>query len=245
MTPVTYQLRSMLNLRAAFLALGLVAIASVVGCSKPRPDVQPETTPTIQEQSELPAPPETVLVSSDGTSQLTLPVGWKAENELHDSAELQAANSERKLYVIVLSEVKEALKEEEPDTDWNLETHSETTRKLLEDRLKAAGEVEQEEPVSLKIGEYSALQYEIRGKLGDLDVVYLHTTVETPTRFHQVLAWTVPDALDENRAEIDRVIQSFQEVPEGEGETTRESESSEETVENSPSPSETSNNQAQ
>ncbi|MBF2078489.1 MAG: hypothetical protein IGR76_08205 [Synechococcales cyanobacterium T60_A2020_003] len=200
------------------VALGAIALllASAVGCSRPKPESPPEASVTVEPQSEIPAPPETVLVSSDGASRLTLPTGWQAENQLHDSAELQAANYERKLYVIVLSESKEALKAEEPDTNWTIETHSETTRKLLEDRLKAAGEIEVGDPVTLKVGAYPAIQYEIRGKLGDLDVVYLHTTVETSTHFHQILAWTVPETLAANRTELDRVIQSFQEIPESE-----------------------------
>jgi hypothetical protein len=58
---------------------------------------------------------------------------------------------------------------------------------------------------------YPAVQYEVRGSLNQIDVVYLHTVVETPTRLVQILAWTPPAAFATNQPEMQQVIQSFRE----------------------------------
>jgi hypothetical protein len=202
--------------RQALMLLALVGVGTGIwlGCSRREVEPPPESAlePALEEPAQIPAPPETVLVSSDGRSSLTLPPSWTPQSDLHDSAELQAANTTQQLYVIVLSESKTTLQTEKPDVDWTLETHAQTTRQLLEEPLQATGEIQVGEPVPLTVGDYPALQYDLRGTLGDLEVVYFHTTVETPTRFHQILGWTVPAQLEEYQGELEQVIQSFQEV---------------------------------
>jgi hypothetical protein len=145
------------------------------------------------------------LVGSDGKEQIALPAGWQEERSLHEDAQLQAFNPSKEMYVIVLSENKADLPE-----DMTLAKHSEITRNILTGNLRNS-EVTGPTAVT-KVGDYSATQYKIVGRISGIDVAYLHTTVETGDRFHQILTWTLPEDFDQNESELQTVIQSFREV---------------------------------
>ncbi len=145
----------------------------------------------------------TVLLGSTGQTQITLPDRWSEDRELHASAEVQASNRPAEMYTIILSESK---------ADFGsllLEEHSEITRELLTENLS---DVTQSQPTRLTVNGHPALEYEIRASIDNIEVVYIHTTVETPTNFHQILAWTLPNNFAANQQELRQVIQSFQEV---------------------------------
>ncbi len=144
-----------------------------------------------------------VLVSTDRQSQITLPKGWKEYRELNDAAEIQVANLAQSMYIIVLSESKE-------DFDkMTLVQHSTLTRKTL---VKSITSSQVKGPERLTIGGNPGVQFEISGQFDNTKVVYLHTTVETPTHFHQILAWTLKSGFEKHRPEMQQVINSFREV---------------------------------
>jgi hypothetical protein len=150
--------------------------------------------------------PGIVLKSIDGQSQIILPGGWKEHKKLNDSAELQAANIAKNLYIVVITESKE-------DFDHlTLEEHSALTRDRLLESLMAYGVTG---PLNLNIKGNPAVQFEIRGQAKNYNVVYLHTTVETAKNFYQILAWTSKSGFEKNRAELEQVIDSFLEVQTG------------------------------
>lgn len=146
-----------------------------------------------------------VITSPDGLTRMSLPAGWKheKEQELHDQADLQASNRAGEMYVIVMSENKEDLR------DMTIEKHSQSTRSALMEKLESP-EVSDPKPVT--VGGLKGVQYEIRGGVENLNIVYLHTTVESPTHFHQILAWTLKSRFDKNRPTLDAVTHSFKEV---------------------------------
>ncbi len=142
---------------------------------------------------------ETTIRSSDDSLQVTVPADWGTQ-ELNDAAEIQVGNSEQNAYLIVLIEKKADL------FGWNIERHSFVTLgKLLSDvdvpKIKG--------PKSMKVGDFPALQYEVRGASGGTNIVYLHTTLETPELFAQVLAWTVPSQEEVTRKKLERAIASI------------------------------------
>lgn len=157
-----------------------------------------------REKADAPAV-ATTITSPDGLTSIVLPPGWKQEKEqeLHDQAELQASDRANEMYVIVMSENKEDFR------DMTVENHSQLTRSALTEKLKAP---EVSAPAQVTIGGLKGTQYEIRGGVDNLSVTYLHTTVESPTHFHQILAWTLTISFDKNRPVLDAVIQSFKEV---------------------------------
>jgi len=146
-----------------------------------------------------------IITSPDGLTRMNLPSGWKQEKaqELHDQAELQASDRANEMYVIVMSESKEDFR------DMTVDKHSQSTRSALIERLESP-EVSDPKPVT--VSGLGGVQYEIRGGVDNLNIVYLHTTVESPTHFHQILAWTLKSRFDKNRGALDAVTHSFKEV---------------------------------
>ncbi len=147
----------------------------------------------------------TTITSPDGLASIVLPSGWKQEQaqELHDQADLQASDRANEMYVIVMSENKEGFR------DMTAEKHSQLTRSALTEKLEAP---EVSAPAQVTIDGLKGTQYEIRGGVDNLDITYLHTTLESSTHFHQILAWTLNPRFDKNRPVLDAVTQSFKEV---------------------------------
>ena len=170
--------------------------------------------PTVQPLTEV-APAETqnanptnngvVLVDDEIGIQITVPESWAADPRLHDSAELQAADAIQELYVIVVAEDSSTLMLR------SLQQNAENYRALIQDQL-ATYEGENPTEVAL-INDNFAAQYEIRGSLeGDIPVVYLHTTVATPQRYYQIVAWASPEQYDAYRSELKTITATFQEI---------------------------------
>jgi hypothetical protein len=93
--------------------------------------------------------------------------------------------------------------------DINLQKHSDLTRGIL---VKNVTNAQTNGPKNFVVNNNPALQYEITGKINNIDVTYLHTTVETANNYHQVLAYTAQGDFQKNRAEMEQVIDSFQEA---------------------------------
>lgn len=195
----------MLVKKIALLSLIGVGLISCSRGGSEQTEASPVASPSPTPVS-LPAPPslDRVIVSTDGAMQLTLPNGWQPEKALHDEAQLQAYDPKKETFAIVLAEDRAKL-----PADLTLEKHSDLTRGVLVGNLTDP-EVTQPTPL-IRVGDYPAIQYKIAGKIQGLDVVYLHTTVETDDRFHQILVWTAPPQFPPNEAELQRIIGSFRE----------------------------------
>jgi hypothetical protein len=187
----------------------LLLTALVLGSCTPNTNTEPASpdgaaVPTEPTEAASPEDAGNVLVGSDGQSQITLLNGWVEDRELHDSAEIQASKRGSEEYVIVLSENKADFE------NLTIEQHSEITRGLLVESLT---DPEITGPTDVTtVGSNPAVQYEIQGTIEGINVAYLHTTVETPTKYHQILAWTLPSSFERNKPELQQVIQSFKEV---------------------------------
>jgi hypothetical protein len=149
------------------------------------------------------APATKVIKSYDGRFQVTVPGGWQEDNTLHDDADLEVAHRSSRMYLIVLAESKEDF------DNMTLQQHSDITR----NGLKESVTLEQETgPVALTIDGHKALQYEIRATTQNTKIVYLHTTLETPTYFYQILAWTIPSRFKIDPETIKKVTETFHEI---------------------------------
>lgn len=140
--------------------------------------------------------------STDGRLQISVPADWDKQ-DLNDAAEIQVGSEEQSAYLIVLIELKADL------FGWNLDRHSRVTLGTLlssVDLPKISG------PKTMKVAGFPAVQYEIRGASGGSNIVYLHTTVETPELFAQVLAWTVPSKEAATRKHLEEAILSLRPV---------------------------------
>lgn len=150
--------------------------------------------PSLQTQTE---------VSNDGLCQISLPAGWSTQTNLHADANIQVANIHDGLYLIVLTESKSDFE------NMSLEGHSELTRQRFLNNLQN-GQIG--EPNNFKINDQPALQYQISGTVDNVNIVYLHTTVEGKEHFHQIVAWTLSSKFEKNKAALESVINSFKEL---------------------------------
>jgi hypothetical protein len=148
------------------------------------------------------------LTSSDGQSQITIPAGWKEDAELHEEAELRASDRASEMYVIVITDSKQDFE------DMSVEKHSELTRGIILDGL-ASPQISPASKVS--INGYPGVQTEIRGTVDKINLVYIHTSVESPKNLFQIVAWTLPSRFEKNRSTLVEVIESFKEVEPGAG----------------------------
>jgi len=146
----------------------------------------------------------TVLTSQDGKFQLTVPDGWSKTTDLHDKAEIQADNKSRSMYVIVLIENKEDLAK-----DMTLDDFTEITKKSL---MSKYGSPEASAPEPVSINGNDAKQYELKGTKDTASVDLIVSTVKTPSHFTQILAWTPPSKMSDNRDTLKKVTESFREV---------------------------------
>jgi len=142
--------------------------------------------------------------SAGSIARVTTPASW-SPLALSEAADLGLGNATGELYFMVLTEARSEL------GGMSLQEHSDLTRGSLVSGLEAAREVG---PEALEVGGRPALHYEIRGAMGDLELVYLHTTVDGPEHFHQLLAWTLASAIDSARADFRAVTASFEELRE-------------------------------
>ncbi|WP_068509701.1 hypothetical protein [Leptolyngbya sp. O-77] len=191
--------------------LGGLAIAATLVPTPTPPEKEPQPEEIVltlpPPPANLPLPTQDRLISDDGQIAITLPSGWVKDDELNDRAQLEASNRAAQMYLIVLTQPKAEFR------GMQRETYAEITRGYLTRRLEKS-EVSGPTNVS-QVGGNPAVQYQVRGSLNNIDVLYLHTVVETPTRFAQILAWTPPADFEKNQPTLQQVIQSFQEQQAG------------------------------
>ncbi len=148
-------------------------------------------------------PTPTVITASDGQSQVTVPASWQTSTELNAAAELQVSNPLQEQYLIVLTESKSDF------TEMDLETYTQIVLEGLAENVSGADITG---PQSLTLNQQPALQYEVRGTVENLNVVYWLTVVEGTQNYYQVLTWTLASKAEANRPVFQQVIESFQEI---------------------------------
>ena len=148
--------------------------------------------------------PEKVVKSIDGQIQVTVPSGWTESSELNDDAVLEVGNVWDELFLIVILENKRDF------ISVDLEYYSQVTTEALISDIESP---EKSQPLELLIHNNRAIQYEIRGTVEDLNIAYLHTSVEDSQNYYQVLAWTLSSQFHNKESILQDVIQSFQTTP--------------------------------
>ncbi|HUF17496.1 MAG TPA: hypothetical protein VMS12_05565 [Thermoanaerobaculia bacterium] len=143
------------------------------------------------------------VLASDEKTEIVVPNSW-SPLDLNDAAEIQVGNEAEDAYLIVLNEAKDDL------FAWNLERHSRVTLGQL---LMNVANPTVIGPTALTIAGSPAVQYEIRGAAENRNLVYIHTTVDGPKHFSQIIAWTVPSKADRALPQLRRTILTFRELP--------------------------------
>lgn len=172
--------------RATCCVAGLVLALSLFGCFNPKGRTK-------------------TLSSPDGQFEITVPRDWSEDRSLNENAEIAASYRPNEMYVIVLNEPKEDFA-----SGFSLEDYASLTTKSLLDSLTTT---RMSSPVALDLHGNPALQHEIRGIFENrLRVVYLHTVAQSPTHFHQIVAWSTQSNFEKNQPTLQRVIQNFRAI---------------------------------
>lgn len=145
------------------------------------------------------------ITSTDGKTQVITPGNWEKRTDLHDDAILQAANTREENYIVVISDNKADLED-----GMTVEGHSDITRSTFLENVK--GCTQTAGPINLTINGRTAVQYELRGVVSGVKVVYLHTTADGDDQFYQILAWTLPSNYQKNKPILESVVNSFKET---------------------------------
>lgn len=158
---------------------------------------------SVQKGIESAAAPKTIT-SSDGKVQLTVPATWTTETGLNAQATLQAANKLSEMYVIVIGESKQ---------DFPKGFTLDKFASIVHDQMKQkANATTATDPSPTTVGGNPAMRYELQGTVSNINVAYINTVVETPNGFYQILTWTLPSKLSDNRATLEQVAGSFKEL---------------------------------
>jgi hypothetical protein len=182
------------------LTLGL-PLCLFLACSNS--SVKTENEPAPEADTTAAAPQEVTIASSDGVCAFIATGGWQQASGLHKKAQLQASNTYGDMYLVVFSEKKDRY------GDLSLEDHSKTTRDHL---LKTLTSPTISPPSHLTIDGNPAVQYLIRGYAKNMKIAYLHTDLESPSYFHEIIAWTPDSRLGKNRYALNLAINSFKET---------------------------------
>lgn len=145
------------------------------------------------------------ITSADGKVQATIPGNWEKKSGLHEDGLLQAANLREENYVVVIPDNKADLED-----GMTVEEHSDLTRSTIMANVKNCQQTAG--PIMLTINGRPAVQYELRGVVSGIKVVYLHTTADGDDKFYQILAWTMPSNYQKNKPILESVVNSFKET---------------------------------
>jgi hypothetical protein len=132
--------------------------------------------------------------------------------DLHKDASFQYQNTDKDIYAFVIDERKKTMAKY--DLDYDLDVYFKVaSQPFLETKN---GKVST--PGKEKINGCEALISEITGNVDGIDVYYKMGVVETPYAFYQILTWTRADKKEEYAADMNRMIESFKELPQPQSE---------------------------
>ena len=170
---------------AAVLVVGLIGLVIIIAIAVNSTSNKNSNTSTTSNTSNTSnsnrsksASTDIVLKSSDGKIQVSTPPSWKIVTDLNDKADLQVSNSGESMYLIVLTDNKADY------TNMDIDQHATKTLQTLTTAMTSSNT---SDPVRLTIDGNPAVQHEVRGEIKNLNVIYIHTTVETPTSYQQIV----------------------------------------------------------
>ncbi len=142
------------------------------------------------------------IENAETNVKITVPDGWIAvSDDRRGSADIYATYPARSLYAKVLSESDRVL------TQFDIENNAEQYRWLIKEELDR---FERETRTGLtSLNSNPAVQYEMRGTVDGVPVVYLHTTVQGDEDYYQVVGWTTAESYRENQTTLKTIIESF------------------------------------
>ena len=173
------------------LILPLILLVPVLLFSTPPPHV--------------PRPPS-ILTFRDGTCQITTPLGWLTQADIHPQASIQISTERRQAFAYVITERKNELDAATTLADYATARVQRVLKGIDKGTIVKGPEAEM-------LGGRKALLYEVQGtKTDGLPTILLTAYVEGSACFYQVVAFTYPANMDMYRPTLEGIISSFQEI---------------------------------
>ncbi|MEQ1861804.1 MAG: hypothetical protein ABMA13_17945 [Chthoniobacteraceae bacterium] len=142
------------------------------------------------------------IVSEDGWVSLQIPGAWKSLPDLNRESMLKAGNVFAEEYLMVFSD---------PRTDFTgtLDEFATLTTDRMRGQLQNSSAAEAH---PLTIDGLRAIRTLFEGTTGKVRISYLHTSIETPDGFHQIVQWTLPSKKAKAFPIFEEVAASFRVV---------------------------------
>ena len=155
----------------------------------------------------VPASSTESFVAPDGSVSVKAPSNFATDPTLHPDATLQISNRADELYLIAFVEPKNAIA-----STATLEVIAELGREDLATSLEGSRTSTVQ---TRQIGGMRAVSAEVVGSIDGLEIAYVHTVIETPSRFLEVTAWTLADDFSVKKSTLTEMIDSVREKPPG------------------------------
>ncbi len=145
-----------------------------------------------------------VFTSKDHQFAVTAPWNWSRDNSMNEEADISIKNEFTDRYLMVLSE---------PKSDFDSSMTLQEYKGIIEDHL--VSEITDPELGSASdraVNGYPAIEFTLKGEVDGIPVIYNVTTIETPSHYHQVLAWTYASRYGRAQQELRKIRDSFREM---------------------------------
>ncbi|MEB4783467.1 RDD family protein [Paenibacillus jamilae] len=145
-----------------------------------------------------------VFISKDNQFAITVPWNWSRDNMINEEADISIKNEFTDRYLIVLSE---------PKSDFDSSMTLQEYKGIIEDHL--VSEITDPElglASDRVVNGYPAIEFTLKGEVDGIPIMYNVTTIETPSHYHQVLAWTYASRYGRAQQELRKIRDSFREM---------------------------------
>lgn len=153
--------------------------------------------------------PERMMVMTELNPEADAQYGY-VEEVVDDNGESKVLEN----YLIVMMETKEEMAEYDVQLDWDAMSYRDNVIESLRDGVDKFI-VETENPVIEEVNGMDCVKNEMIGTLetrnGSIDLFYKLGVFEGEKAFYQVLTWCVGDQREQFEADMDRMINSFEE----------------------------------
>ena len=143
---------------------------------------------------------QTRFTSPDSIVTVEVPQSWSTLS-VNEEADLQVGNEADDILFMAFNEINVDL------FGWNLARHSLITLGQLIANIEFP---EITGPVEVTVGGFGAVQYLVQGVTEGLQGVYLHTTVDGPDAFIQLLVWSTRSRWERDEGLIRDVLESVE-----------------------------------
>ncbi|SFR25108.1 MULTISPECIES: RDD family protein [unclassified Paenibacillus] len=145
-----------------------------------------------------------VFTSKDSQFAVTAPWNWSRDNMINEEADVSIKNELTERYLIVLSE---------PKSDFDSSMTLQEYKGIIEEHL-VSGITDPELGIAsdLVVNGYPAIEFTLKGEVDGTPIMYNVTTIETPSHYHQVLAWTYASRYSRAQQELRKIRDSFREM---------------------------------